>query len=114
MGSRVDPTYADFGHMLRTARRAAGLSQQELGDRVRLSRTSITNIERGSQPVALHTFIRLASAVGVSPSDLLPKTLTDGDGSPALRKATPEDREVVLRFLSKSQQSHEEKSIEQE
>jgi transcriptional regulator with XRE-family HTH domain len=109
----VDPTYVDFGRLLRSARHAATLSQHELGERVGLSRTSITNIERGSQPVALHTFIRLASAVGVPAAELLPKSQAVSSSSAALKRATPEDRDLVLRFLSKSQQSHEEDTIEQ-
>jgi transcriptional regulator with XRE-family HTH domain len=113
IGSLVDSTNVDFGRLLRSARRAAALSQQELGERVGLSRTSITNIERGSQPVALHTFIRLASAVGVPAAELLPVSSAASTSSAALRRATPEDRDLVLRFLSKSQQSHEEEIIEQ-
>jgi transcriptional regulator with XRE-family HTH domain len=113
IGSQVHPTYIDFGRLLRSARRAADLSQQELGERVGLSRTSITNIERGSQPVALHTFIRLASAVGVPVAELLPKGEAVSSSSAALRRATPEDRDLVLRFLSKSQQTPKEDTIEQ-
>jgi transcriptional regulator with XRE-family HTH domain len=113
IGSRVDPIYLDFGRLLRSARRAAALSQHELGERVGLSRTSITNIERGSQPVALHTFILLAAAVGIPAAELLPTSPLVGTSSAELNRATPEDRELILRFLSKSQPLHEEKAIEQ-
>lgn len=101
MVTLMDPVYLEFGRRLRRARVTAGLTQSELAGRLNLSRTSITNMERGTQPVALHTLLRLASAVGIPASDMLPPTPTQESRSPALRKASPEDRELVLRFLSK-------------
>jgi transcriptional regulator with XRE-family HTH domain len=41
---------------------------------VGLKRTSVTNIERGKQHIALHQLFLLASAVGAAPEDLLPDT----------------------------------------
>jgi transcriptional regulator with XRE-family HTH domain len=37
-----------------------------------LSRTSITNIERGRQPIQLHTLYKIAEVLGVEPTALLP------------------------------------------
>jgi transcriptional regulator with XRE-family HTH domain len=56
----------EFGHELRSARLAAGLSQAEVGRSVRLSKTSISRIERGLAP--LPNFIvaaRVARVVGL-------------------------------------------------
>jgi transcriptional regulator with XRE-family HTH domain len=39
---------------------------------LRLSRTSITNIERGRQPVQLHTLYKIAALFDVEPTALLP------------------------------------------
>lgn len=64
--------YQDFGRRVREARRAAGLTQDGLAARVGLSRTSITNIERGNQHIPLHMLFRLAAAVGLEPEQLLP------------------------------------------
>lgn len=50
----------------------ARLTQQDVAQRVGLSRTSITNIERGRQHIPLHFLYLLASAVGVPPEQLLP------------------------------------------
>jgi transcriptional regulator with XRE-family HTH domain len=69
----MEPIYRDFGRRLRRARRAANITQQELGKRVGLSRTSITNIEQGNQHVGLHLLYALATAVRVSPVGLLPE-----------------------------------------
>lgn len=68
----VEPVYLAFGRRLRRARRGANLTQDALGKRVGLSRTSITNIEQGNQHVGLHLLYDLAKAVGVHPADLLP------------------------------------------
>jgi hypothetical protein len=40
-----------------------------------MSRTSVTNIERGRQKMLLHTLWDIAGAVGVEASELLPKVL---------------------------------------
>lgn len=66
--------YKTFGLKLRDARKKAGLTQIDLAERVGLSRTSITNIEKGRQGVPLHMFLQLASAIGVQPGGLLPET----------------------------------------
>ena len=47
-------------------------TQQALADKVSLTRTSITNIERGRQHIQLHTLYSLAKALEVEVVDLLP------------------------------------------
>ena len=44
-----DEFYAEVGRRVRMAREAAGLTQDALADQVELSRTSVTNIEKGRQ-----------------------------------------------------------------
>jgi transcriptional regulator with XRE-family HTH domain len=70
---KIDGIYEEFGRRLRSARKAANLTQEDLAERVGLSRTSITNIERGRQHVPLHMLFSLATAVGVEPAELLPQ-----------------------------------------
>jgi transcriptional regulator with XRE-family HTH domain len=48
------------------------MSQEEFAKAVGLSRTSITNIERGRQPVSLHTLYSMADILGIEAVDLLP------------------------------------------
>jgi transcriptional regulator with XRE-family HTH domain len=69
----VETIYARFGRELRRVRRAKRMTQDELAQRVNLGRTSIVNIESGRQRVHLHTFVELADALDVSPTDLLPE-----------------------------------------
>ena len=95
--------YRDFGRRLKGARKKAGLTQSELADRVRLSRTSITNIERGSQRILLHTFFTIAAAVGSPPLDLLPDAADNERDSPVpekiLAKLSAPEREFVRRIV---------------
>ena len=64
--------YRDFGSRLRARRRKLGLTQESLGEHVGLSRTSITNIERGEQRILLHQLYSFADKLKVSPEKLLP------------------------------------------
>lgn len=63
---------AAFGRRLAAARSRADLLQQDLGERLGLSRTSISNIECGARAVFLDQLYRAAHALGVEPSELLP------------------------------------------
>jgi transcriptional regulator with XRE-family HTH domain len=48
------------------------LTQEALASQVALTRTSITNIERGRQKLLLHTLVDIAHALSVEPAELLP------------------------------------------
>lgn len=65
--------YAEVGRRVRRARERAGLTQDALASRVSLSRTSVTNIEKGRQKVLLHMLCNLADALGVTPEVLMPE-----------------------------------------
>jgi transcriptional regulator with XRE-family HTH domain len=66
-----DPLYVALGRALRQARRVKELTQEQIGTRVGMTRTSITNIESGSQAIAVHQLVALARAIGVDPIQLL-------------------------------------------
>lgn len=60
-----------FGKNLRTARRKAGLSQEEAGIRASLHRTEIGLLERGERVPRIDTAIKLAGALGVPLGELI-------------------------------------------
>jgi transcriptional regulator with XRE-family HTH domain len=64
--------YSAFGRMLSEARRKKRISQEMLADELGLSRTSITNIEKGRQPVQLYSLYLIARLLGTDVKDLLP------------------------------------------
>ena len=66
--------YKDVGQLVRDARkRANNMTQKALAMTVGLTRTSLTNIEKGRQRIMLHTFSEIATALGSEAVDLLPK-----------------------------------------
>lgn len=72
--------YAQLGICIKEAREECGLTQEALGNSVGLSRTSITNVEKGKQKVLLHTFVNIANTLRINPESLLPKTQLSSDG----------------------------------
>jgi transcriptional regulator with XRE-family HTH domain len=113
----VEALYRAFGRALKGAREDAELTQKEVAQRVGLSRTSITNIERGNQHIALHQLFLLASAVGVEAATLLP------DGDTALEELVPaaalqgldaddEEKEFAVRLLQKNERVTEARATE--
>jgi transcriptional regulator with XRE-family HTH domain len=59
-----------FAVNLRAARRAAGISQEELADRCELHRTEISLLERGGREPRLGTMVKLAAALETTPEVL--------------------------------------------
>ena len=66
--------HAAFGRAMRDFRRGRGLSQEQLGYDSGLHRTYIGGIERGERNPSLANILRIAEALGVSPSELLAAT----------------------------------------
>ncbi len=87
----TNPLYQMFGSRVRALRERKNVTQEELGRRVDLSRTSIVNIEKGRQRVLLHQMVEIADALDAKPSELLPK-------APANEKE-PELRDDVARLI---------------
>jgi transcriptional regulator with XRE-family HTH domain len=64
--------YSNVGARIRDERERRNFSQEMLADRVGLTRTSITNIEKGRQKVLLHTLLEIARVLNLKPTRLLP------------------------------------------
>ena len=69
--------YALVGAAIKARRESIGMSQDVLASKVGLSRTSVTNIERGRQSVFVHQLISFAEALGIDAPELLPDELPD-------------------------------------
>jgi transcriptional regulator with XRE-family HTH domain len=93
----LDTLYRAFGNLVRLSReQRPDLTQEKLGRLVGLSRTSITNIEKGRQHIALHQLYVLAEALRVRPEALLPSA-PDGLESAWLAEKLPlgTEREIT-------------------
>lgn len=96
-------TTKQAGRRLRDARKAAGLTQQELADKAGLARMTVVRIENGHQEGAnLATLRTLADALGVRLMDLadleespVAPILSEYEASPyaQIDKPTPEELE---------------------
>jgi transcriptional regulator with XRE-family HTH domain len=94
----IRPVYQDFGLRVRDSRRRKKVTQDTLAREISLSRTSVTNIERGQQAVLLHQVYDIARALGTTVDELLP------EDDRALAMSAPEVGEeapqAVRRFVS--------------
>jgi transcriptional regulator with XRE-family HTH domain len=68
----MEGVYEILGSKIRKYRQKAGLSQEELGRELDLTRGSIAKMEAGSQSLYVHSLYRIAKACGVKVADLLP------------------------------------------
>ena len=71
MAKPIEAIHAAVGIRIRTIRETLGLTQDELGKRVNLERTSVINIEAGKQRLLLHGVEEFARALGTTPKHLL-------------------------------------------
>lgn len=65
-----------FGVALKKTRERKKMTQLKLAEKSDLDVTYISLLERGLRQPSLKSFVRIASALGVSPSELLRKTLS--------------------------------------
>jgi transcriptional regulator with XRE-family HTH domain len=66
-----DDPKKEFGERIRTLRKQAGWSQEELADACGLHRTYVGAVERGERNVSLINIVQLAQALRVKPSDIM-------------------------------------------
>lgn len=76
MVAKVDKSqnvlYIELGKNIKKARNKKNLSQATLAEASSLSRTSITNIEKGRQHLPLHTLYAISNALEINVAELLP------------------------------------------
>jgi transcriptional regulator with XRE-family HTH domain len=60
-----------LGEVLRTARKAAGISQEELAFEAKLDRTYISQLENGHKSPTVDSLFRICPVLGVAVSDLI-------------------------------------------
>lgn len=66
-----------FGKRLQSARKACGITQEELAERLRVDRNHITRMERGARVCSIDLLIEIAALLDVSTDYLLVGTTTD-------------------------------------
>lgn len=71
MGAVSQTDLQRFGACVRAERERMGVSQEELAERAGMHRTYLGGVERGERNVGLLNVLRIARALGVTPSALL-------------------------------------------
>ena len=66
-----EPVLVDLALRVRNHRRAQGLSQTDLADRVGVTRSSIANLEAARQNIGVTLLMDIARVLDVAPADLL-------------------------------------------
>ncbi len=65
MSEQISRTEKQLGAILRRARKQAGLSQGDLGERIHLRQGTISRLEAGEPSVQIHTLLEMLSALGL-------------------------------------------------
>lgn len=89
-----------MGLRIKELREARGLSQAELGDMARISRSQLSEIENEKKPANTLRLAAIARALGVAVEDLFTETTAETYRTMILdlmREMTAEDRNAVLR-----------------
>ena len=96
--------YVIIGQRLKTARKNANLTQQELAEKTNLSIAFISRIERGSSHINLKRLSEFCSILGVSEGDILngvsnsdEKYLTN-EFSEILDKCSPQKQKLIYKL----------------
>jgi transcriptional regulator with XRE-family HTH domain len=93
----IDPFYRRLGTHLRDRRRQQQITQEAMAAHMGLTRTSIVNIEKGRQHLAVHQLVRMSDLLGCSPGDLIPSA-RDAMLSERLGDKLPDQK--ALSFMS--------------
>jgi transcriptional regulator with XRE-family HTH domain len=81
MSNTMDILYQDIGQRIKEARESKGLTQQDLADKIELTRSSVANIELGRQRIQIHVLYDFAKALDIPPFDLLPPKSVSSEAS---------------------------------
>ena len=104
-----------LGVRIRTLRKAAGLTQEQLAEVAAVSVNFMGYVERGQRAPSIKTLEQIAQALNVRPKDLF-EFLEDGGNGPlyetllaASRKCAPDDLHALIQIVKKlgSQRSGE-------
>ncbi len=83
-------TQQELGRRIRTAREACRLTQEQVGESLRVSRPTIAQIEAGKRSVSSLELDRLARLFGRDIRELVAESFEDADSLAALFRAQPE------------------------
>lgn len=96
--------YVIIGQRLKNARKKAGLTQQELAEKLNLSVAYISRVECGSSHVNLKRLTEICNILNISEGDILTGVSNSGENylssefSDILNKCSPEKQKLIYKL----------------
>ncbi len=87
--------YRELGRRIAAQRRVQNKTQEQLAEAIGLSRTSLTNIEKGGQRILAHTVYEIAFELGADLADLLPSAPV----ARPIERMEPSQRDLLLKAM---------------
>ncbi len=87
----VHPIYKRIGELIKTRRNTLQMRQKNLASTLSISRGALANIETGRQSILVHQLYNIATALQLSPFDLLPPPASSGAGNERTALPLPSD-----------------------
>jgi len=94
----ISKLFQFVGTRIRALRNSKAMRQDFLATRVGLSRTSVTNIEKGRQKILLDQLYAFAQALEVEPTSLLPsmeELMNTGRGASTIQGSSMSEKELT-------------------
>ena len=95
--------YQDIGMRIRKLRRAEGITQEELADKIGISASFMGHIERGSRVASLETLVLLCNTLHTTPNHLLQASLQGELEAHMPTTMSSEERSKLSTFLRLAQ-----------
>ena len=107
MGSDMCMNYYEIGQRIRRYRKARGLSQEQLAEKIWISPTHMSHIETGSTKLSLPVFVDLAAALGVQTDELLSDNVSGFDTAcqeinEVINACTPRQLRILAEIIKAS------------
>jgi transcriptional regulator with XRE-family HTH domain len=91
--------YDQIGREIAQQRVSIGLSQADLARTIGLTRSSISNIEKGRQKMLVHTLVDIATALHLPASSLLPPVSSIEDHTFSGSNLSNQDRDQIAAIV---------------
>ena len=92
--------YYKIGQNIRRLRKAHGLSQEELAERIGISTTHMSHIETGNTKLSLPVFVQIAAVLEVRADDILETRSSTGTSmdeiAEILQRCTAKEAKVIV------------------
>lgn len=101
-----DPIDVEVGRRVHEARRSAGLSQRELGERIGVTSQQVQKYEKGHSRMAVATLCRVADELGVAAAAMVDGLV--GETARGADAPGPRERELIEAYRAIGTARHRE------